>query len=354
MSKPSQAPDRLSATRRTRPRRRRKAMIALAVFATVLALLAGATFLSGLMMLRHYDRTIAHDTLLAPNARSSYQARATVTGPLNFLLVGSDRRSYNPDMGERSDTIIMAHVPRTLDRVYLISIPRDLLVTIPPFPETNFPGDRTKINAAFQYGHGGRSGVQLLSATLAKLTGVRFDGAAAVDFDGLKGAVGALGGVRMCVDVRTVSIHTNHVFEPGCSRMTPPQVLDYLRQRETLPDGDFGRQRHQQQFLKAVLAEALSQKVALNPVKLGRLLKVVSRSMTMDLGSASVPDLIYALRGIRPTALVGIRLPNYLDMINKISYVVGDTTHTESLYEAIRDDRLDRWVTRNKEWVNPI
>jgi LCP family protein required for cell wall assembly len=354
MSKPSQAPDRRSLPQPAGRRRRRRVLIVLGILGAVVVLVAGATFLSGVLMLRRYDRSLAHDTLLVPGARSTHRAQATVTGPLNFLLVGSDRQVNNPDMGQRSDTIIMAHIPKTMDRVYLISIPRDLLVTIPPFPATDFTGDHTKINAAFQYGHGGRNGVQLLSATLARLTGVRFDGAVAVDFDGLKGAVGALGGVRICVDVRTVSVHTNHVFEPGCRRMDPPQVLDYLRQRETLPDGDYGRQRHQQQFLKAVLAEALSQKVALNPLKLSRLLRVVSRSMTVDFGSASVSDLIYALRGVRPGALVGIRLPSYPDMIDKISYVLDDGPRTASLYGALRNDTLDRWVTRNKEWVNPI
>jgi hypothetical protein len=38
----------------------------------------------------------------------------------------------------------------------------------------------------------------------------------------------------------------------------PWQVLDYVRQRELLPNGDYDRRRHQQQFLMAVLKQTAS------------------------------------------------------------------------------------------------
>jgi anionic cell wall polymer biosynthesis LytR-Cps2A-Psr (LCP) family protein len=183
---------------------------------------------------------------------------------------------------------------------------------------------------------------------------VRFDGAAVVDFRGLRDAVGVLGGVRLCVDVRTVSIHTNAVFEPGCRRMKPAQVLDYLRQREDLPDGDFGRQRHQQQFIKALLAEAMNQGVALNPIKATRLLDVVTRSMVLDTGDSSVAELIYALRDVRPDRVVGLRLPTYDVMIDGISYVVAAEPASGGLFAAIRDDSLERWAAAHPEWVNDL
>ena len=112
---------------------------------------------------------------------------------------------------------------------------------MPPVPSLNFAGATAKINAAFEFGHGGPGGTQLLSQVLTDLVGIRFDGAAVVDFVGLQRAVHVLGGVDMCVDVRTVSQHTGAVFEPGCRLMKPAEVLDYLRQRR-FPDGDFTRQ----------------------------------------------------------------------------------------------------------------
>ena len=73
-----------------------------------------------------------------------------------------------------------------------------------------FAGATSKINAAFQYGQGGASGTRLLSQTLTDLIGIKFDGAAVIEFSGLERAVDLVGGVTMCVDVRTVSIHTGN------------------------------------------------------------------------------------------------------------------------------------------------
>src|SRR4029450_143629 len=116
--------------------------------------------------------------------------------PLNFLLLGSDLRAGEPDQGQRSDTIIVMQVNAERTGAHLVSIPRDLLVDIPAFPQTGFGGSRQKVNAAFQFGGGGEGGVQLLSATLAELIGIRFDGAARVAFGGFAEGVRLSGGRR--------------------------------------------------------------------------------------------------------------------------------------------------------------
>ena len=333
--------------RHRRPRRLGGILLAVGV---TLVLVAGLALLGSYLALRRYDRAVERGTLLAPSARAP--EHASVRGPLNFLLIGSDYRTWNPQMGERSDTIIIAHVPAGLDHAYLISIPRDLRVTLPSDPSRNFPGDTTKINAAFYFGGGGYGGIQLLSSTLTALTGVRFDGAAVVSFTGLQRAVGVVGGVDMCVDERTVSIHTGAVFEKGCRLMQPAEVLDYLRQRQ-FSDGDFTRQRHQQQFLKALLDRMTSAGVLANPIKLDALLHAVAGSMTIDIGNVSIPDLVFALRDLRPDAVTGIRVPSTIGMIGDVSYVIA-TDEAAGLYAALRDDQLATWVSANRRWVNQI
>jgi LCP family protein required for cell wall assembly len=318
------------------------------------AVVAGLGFGTAQLTLSRYDRAVHREVLLDPDARAGQPGGSTVDGPLNFLLIGSDARRSNPAMGQRSDTIIIAHVTRALDRAYLISIPRDLLVEIPAEPSTGFPGAFTKINAALQYGNGGQNGMRLLASTLNRLTGVRFDGAAVIDFAGLRSVVRVLGGVRMCVDERTVSIHTGAVFEVGCRRMSDTQVLDYLRQRETLPGGDFDRQRHQQQFLKALVAEAGRRDLMLHPVLADRLIRAAAAAMVVDVGGTSLADLLLALRGIGPAQVTGIRLPTYADMIDNISYLVPQEPLAPTLFAAVRTDTLADWTAGNRTWVNRI
>jgi LCP family protein required for cell wall assembly len=316
-----------------------------------LALLVGLVALGGFLLIRRYESAFNRDTLLAPDARA--QGHAALTGPLTFLLVGSDYRTWSPNAGQRSDTIIVAHVDRNLDHVYLVSVPRDLLVAIPPDPATNYPGGMAKINAAFEAGHGGAPGIQLLSQTLNDLGGLRFDGAAAVNFDGLKHAVDLLDGVNMCVDVATKSIHTGKVFPVGCRLMNSTDVLDYLRQREQYQDGDFSRQRHQQQFLKAVLQRASSAGLLTNPVKLDEFIRAVGSAMTVDTGSYSMTDVVFGLRGLNAKQLSGVKVPSYNSTVNGQAVVIG-TPDASTLFAAIRDDTLDTWTRQHPQWVNGI
>jgi LCP family protein required for cell wall assembly len=352
----------------------------LVVFGAFLMILASTAITTTKVLANRYDDAVKKGNLLAPAARTGgEEAAARLTGPLNYLLIGSDARSNDPTAGQRSDTIIIVHVPVTLDRAYLISIPRDLLVPIPAFPATDFQGSREKINGAFDYGGGGEGGVQLLSATLNDLTGIRFDGAAVVDFGGFEKVIRQLGGVDMCIDERTESQHIGHdkngeflppwygpdgswrnpdstpvVYEPGCRRMAPWEALDYSRQRKSLPDGDYGRQRHQQQLLKAMFDEARRQGLATNPRKLDSLIRSVGESLTVDTGGVPFTDLVYALRGVSPTDLVGIRVPSEPRDIGGISYVVGLEDQAPALFDAIRSDDLDTWVQQSTAWVNPL
>lgn len=329
--------------------RRARARRAIIVVSASLVLVLALVGIAGALLIHRYDTAVGRDTLLAPSARARH---GSVQGPLNLLLIGSDLRETNPDAGQRSDTIIVAHIPRTMDRVYLVSVPRDLLVTIPPMPSMNFGGDTTKINAAFEYGRGGAGGAQLVSATLTELVGVRFDGAAVIDFSGLKQAVDVLGGVRMCVDDRVVSIHTGKVFDTGCQLMQSTDVLDYLRQRN-FPDGDYSRQRHQQQFLKAVLEQARTSGAVNNPVTLDSLIRAVAATMTVDTGETALADLVFALRDLSPAGVVGIKIPSYPDTIQDTSYVVA-SQEANGLFDAIRTDAVERWADDNQQWVNKI
>lgn len=305
------------------------------------------------LLTARFASALHRDQLLAPDARRDGGKVTGLPGPLNFLLIGSDARVSNPGMGARSDTIIIVHIPATMDRAYLISIPRDLRVDIPPMPARNFYGQLAKINASFEYGGQGAGGVQLLSQTLTGLLGIRFDGAVVVDFGGFDKVVEALGGVHLCIDERVKSIHTDHVFQAGCQDLTPKETLDYLRQRETLPNGDFDRQRHQQQFLKAIFEKMFAAGLTRNPMKLDEILRAVGGSLTVDTNGVPLDHLVFALRNVAPAGVVGIRLPSAVETIGGVSYVLA-SDRASSLYLALYTDTLNAWAAENATWVNQL
>jgi LCP family protein required for cell wall assembly len=351
------------------------------IFGSVLVLLSGGTIAGTQYLTHRYENAVVHQTLLAPDARSTAapaERHSTITGPLNFLLIGSDLRANNPEDGQRSDTMIIVHIPATLDRAYLLSIPRDLRVQIPPFADTGFGGSREKINGAFQYGGGGAGGVQLLSQTLTNLLGIRFDGAAIINFDGFETAVQLLGGVDLCVDQRTESHHIgydkngnflspwdgpdgehrNHnstpvVYEVGCRHFPAYLALDYVRERKGLADGDYGRQRHQQQFLQAILYQAQQKHLTSSPLELDKFIRAVGSALTVDTNGLALDELAFGLRNIKPTSLTGLTVPSAPEMIGGISYVLAKP-EADGLYQALKNDTLDTWAAENPTWVNQI
>ncbi|GHJ57302.1 hypothetical protein Nm8I071_66090 [Nonomuraea sp. TT08I-71] len=295
-----------------------------------------------------YDRTVTKEQLLDASAR---QKRTDLSGPLNYLLIGSDHRpGANPE-DQRSDSILIVHVPAGLRQAYLISVPRDLLVAIPAAP--GFGGGQDKVNAAYEHGGGGEAGARLLSATLTRLTGVRFDGAALVDFSGFKQVIDLLGGIRMCVDTPVRSIHTKTLYDAGCQQMNGARTLDYVRQRYGLPDGDYDRQRHQQQMLRAVLDKAGETHLRSDPVKLDRVLRAVGGALTLDSNGVPLEDLLFALRGLPADALHGVQVPSYPQTIDQVSYVVLDNGGG-GLFDALRGTRMPEWAVAHPRWVNRL
>jgi anionic cell wall polymer biosynthesis LytR-Cps2A-Psr (LCP) family protein len=183
----------------------------------------------------------------------------------------------------------------------------------------------------------------------------------------------------MCVDERTESHHIGYdkngkflapwtgpdgdyrnyastpvVYQPGCQHMAGWQALDYSRQRKSIPDGDYGRQRHQQQLLKAIFNEARRQGIAGSPGKLDGLIRAVGKSLTVDTNGVPLADLVYALRGLSPSDMVGIKLPSEPQYIGGISYVLALDDQAPKLYDAIRGDTLYEWVINNPGWVNSL
>ena len=90
-------------------------------------------------------------------------------------------------MGERSDTIMVLHVPSS-GPTALISLPRDTYAEI--------PGHGTqKLNAAYAFG-----GAPLLVASVEQLTGMHVDHYVEIGMGGVSQIVTAVGGVRLCFD----------------------------------------------------------------------------------------------------------------------------------------------------------
>lgn len=250
------------------PRKRGALTWFFAILGIVVAL---AVMVAGFYVWRVWSTTsdIERSTTLLPADDVERPASdAAVAGSFNYVLMGSDSRGEG-DRG-RSDVLMLAHVPPTRDKVYIVSFPRDMWVQIPG-------RGMAKINAAYAYG-----GEALATSTLESLIGVRMDHAAKINFDGFMGLTTELGGVT--VDNQHASSSGAYRWPQGEITIQGEEALTYVRQRYGLPNGDLDRAERQRAVVKSILMKMLSLDVLANPVKFNEVMGQLGNYFTVDDG----------------------------------------------------------------------
>jgi LCP family protein required for cell wall assembly len=346
----------------------------LIIFGAMLMLLSGGMIVGGKVLL--YEATSGVEKAPLLGEAGAGQGGNALKGPLNILMVGIDERPTGDDL-VRADSIMILHVPESREGAYLFSIPRDTFVEIPRYPKANFEGSREKINGAFAHGWangGGRNGgFELLALTVQRITGLRFNAGAIVDFSGFESVVNALGGVDMCVDT-TVPVRSEHVgfdrngkylhprdggrpmiYNPGeCRTFKGWEALDYVRQRKSLVDGDYGRQRHQQQFVKALAKKAKEQGIGSNPKKLIDIIKAAGKTLTVDLRGASVENWLFTVRNLADSDVVMLKANGgeFYQVNCGGEQCEGLTDETLQMFRAMADDTMADFVLDHPQFIN--
>jgi polyisoprenyl-teichoic acid--peptidoglycan teichoic acid transferase len=184
-------------------------------------------------------------------------------GPQTFLVLGSDRRAEARNAIDRSnpphsDTMLLVRFDPEQGQTSVLSIPRDLLVTISAPNGAVYANE--KINAAYTIGSklGGTRGAMVLAAQTVEqqvFPGLKLNGIVDVNFAGFINVVDTLGCVYVNVDHRYY--HANAVGEelyseinlqPGYQKLCYQDALSYVRYRHE--DSDFVRVARQQDFIR--------------------------------------------------------------------------------------------------------
>jgi len=197
---------------------------------------------------------------------------------LNVLLVGVDGRGTDVrerlqegDTGLLSDTMMIWHLDEDHQNSQVVSFPRDSWVDVPGYGEA-------KLNAAFSWG-----GPELLVETLEDTLGIYIDHVAVVDFEGFKGITDTIGGV----DLETADGGTEH--------FDGEEALEYVRERKSLPGGDFDRIDRQQNFLRQILFDATRTGTRMNPVTVTNLIGDLGKLLVLDddFSNGEIRDLAF-------------------------------------------------------------
>lgn len=208
---------------------------------------------------------------------------ATLKKPLTLFVGGLDTRK--PGEPENSDVLMVVRVDVPNRTVRVVSIPRDLWVTIPGFGED-------KITRAYDFGSKTQNGMfkpgaELIKATFAETFGLTLDGVVLTTFTGFETIVDALGGVVVDnpydvadAEYPTIDYGYSSIYYPaGLQSLTGVQALEFSRTRHQ--DGDGGRIMRQQIVLRALLERARDPEVA--PL-LPEIVKGRRKTVKTDLG----------------------------------------------------------------------
>jgi LCP family protein required for cell wall assembly len=300
---------------------------------------------------------------------------------LNVLIIGSDSRAgltkaqekdlhVGHDAGQRSDTMILLHIPSGGGKADMVSLPRDSYVTIPAHcPDGDppvqggcakgaaiVPAQKNKLNAAYSFG-----GANLTVSTVKANTHVPINDYIEINFLGFVNMVDKLGGVPIC---SPTPIHDPVVrsadgqysgsgleLPAGTTTLHGTQALEYVRAREFDPaQGDLGRIQRQQKFMAAMLDKAESAGVLLNLFKLDGFLKSVASSLTVDKGlsTSRLLTLAKTLHSMSPknVNLLTVPLSNTALATPVGSAVLWDPSLSHRLFHDFVVDKPIANVTR--------
>jgi polyisoprenyl-teichoic acid--peptidoglycan teichoic acid transferase len=210
----------------------------------IIAATAATTAVAGLLQFKQ----LANDLSLQPSLKNADVTLPPPGAPQTILVVGSDHRAGEPYGAANTDTMMLVRLNPASSTINVLSIPRDLEVTIPGF-------GTGKINAAYSDG-----GPNLMIKTIKQnvFPGLRINHILDVNFAGFSDLVDAIGCVYSAVDERyynntALTDYSSIDIQPGYEKLcgdnqAPSGALAFVRYRHT--DSDIVRNARQQDFIR--------------------------------------------------------------------------------------------------------
>lgn len=177
------------------------------------------------------------------NGNGKISAKLRAGKPISILAMGTDVGALDRgNTGGNTDTLELITINPKKKTISMTSIPRDTLVKI----NTSEGADYVKINAAYQIG-----GAKQTVKQVKELLGIPVDYYAVINMGVLEKVVNAVGGVT--VDNPFSFTYEGHHFKKGKQHLNGANALKYSRMRYEDPNGDYGRQKRQQQVMESVI-----------------------------------------------------------------------------------------------------
>ncbi|HUZ52824.1 MAG TPA: LCP family protein [Streptosporangiaceae bacterium] len=281
---------------------------------------------------------------------------------LNILVIGSDSRSGRngkiggPAQGQRSDTVMIAHISPGGGRISVLSFPRDSVVPIyscpsePGFPgQSAAPGSVEQLNSSFAAG-----GANCLWKALEHTTGIHLDNFIQLNFTGFISVINAIGGVPVCLPTAIHATRYDRLhLKAGRHVLKGLKALEFWRLREDFGLGsDLQRIQRDQLLMVGLVQKILKTGVLHSLGKTWGIIDAISKAhaLTTDAGltTSRIVTIARSVSGISKKSIQFIEVPTVTYPANP-NWVEFDTSRTPKLFSAIERDRALPKVPKAKK-----
>ncbi|ETT64990.1 LCP family protein [Paenibacillus sp. FSL R7-277] len=298
------------------------------LFQKPLAVLAFDLFLSDQVEQKLTDASyvpLENNTSKTPTSVKA-EPVALKSDPFSLMLLGTDQRKNET---ARSDTMMYAVIRPEDYKILLISVPRDTYTEIIGYKDNK----KDKITHAYAFG-----GQQMSKDTLEALLGHDIQYYATINFQGLKDAVDAIGGVPLPIKKDIVNKGKDHekfTIKANKSNYSGEEALNYTRYRE---DSDFNRTKRQQVFIDVVANKMLSISQIGN---IPELLDIMGDNFKTDIQPSMIISLAKKFMGGK-------------DMDISSFTVMGEGKRMDGVYyDIVNEEDLNKAKALIDNWMNP-
>jgi len=230
------------------------------------------------------------------------------TGAVNILIAGNSVDDTGHTGATLTDSIMVAQIDLTTKKLSLVSIPRDLWVTV--------NGESMKLNAVYTVG-----GMSLLQSTVEEITGLTINHQALINYAAFKNMIDAVGGIDVTID----SDDPRGIYDPmigfriasGEQHLDGTQALLLARSRNDptydgriaygLPNGDFDRATYQRKIAEALLTKVANTSTLTNTSKLSSLFASLSGNVDSNFTVSQLRRLYDLSKEMTATQSISIR-----------------------------------------------
>ena len=294
-------------------------------------------------------------------------------GRVNILLLGRGGPGHvGPDL---TDTIILLSIDPVEKSAGLVSVPRDLYVTVPEYGsmkinsvfyngKTRALSDAGEINDATKR-QAEEAGLKLVDDTVKDVLGIPINYHGVIDFSGFKKAIDTVEGIDIDVpkNVREQMLIDGQPYlldvSAGQKHFEGFEALSYSRSRHTSARGDFDRTERQRQVIIGLKEKVLSLGTFSNPTKLSQLLEQFGKNVSTNFSLDDTNKIYSLLKDINSDKIKSIGLSdpprNFLktDRIDGSSVVLpllGQDNY-QDIHHYIRNSLRDSFMKQEDAGV---